>query len=67
MHNISKTGTDRYTIIIEQNVRFQVGIYCEKFQTDEIDNGRPAATFDFNKERRDEIAVFLIFDIVVQN
>ena len=34
------------TIIIEQNVEFQVGIYLEKFRLDQIQNGRPAATYD---------------------
>ena len=27
---------------------FQVGIYHEKIQLDLVQNGRPAATFDFN-------------------
>ena len=27
---------------------FQVGIYCEKCQLDQIQDGRPAATLDFN-------------------
>ena len=31
----------------KQNVLFQVGIYCEQFQPDQIKKGRPAATFDF--------------------
>ena len=46
MRNIWKTGTDRYTITIEQNVQFQVGVYHEKCRLDQIQNGRPAATFD---------------------
>ena len=29
-------------------MRFQVGIYCEKCQLDQIQDGRPEATFDFN-------------------
>ena len=31
---------------MEQNVQFQVEIYHEKFQLDQIQNGRPAATSD---------------------
>ena len=44
--NIWKTGPDSWTITIEQNVQFQVGIYHEKFQHEKIQNGRPAATSD---------------------
>ena len=29
-------------------MQFQVGIYHEKIQLDQIQNGRPAATFDLN-------------------
>ena len=29
-------------------MRSQVGIYCEKLQPNQIQNGRPTATFDFN-------------------
>ena len=31
---------------MEQNVQFQVGIYHDKFQFDQIQNGRPATTSD---------------------
>ena len=34
--------------MINQNVQFQVGIYHEKIKLDQIENGRPAATLDFN-------------------
>ena len=33
---------------IEQNVQFQVGVCHEKTVLDQIQNGRPVATFDFN-------------------
>ena len=33
-------------LLLEQNVQFQVGIYHEKFQLDQIQNGRPAANSD---------------------
>ena len=35
-------------ITIEQNGQFHVGIYHEKIQLDQIQNGRPAAISDFN-------------------
>ena len=35
-------------ITIRRNVLFPVGIYHEQFQSDQIQNCRPAATFDFN-------------------
>ena len=46
MRNIWKTGPDSWTITIEQNLQLQVGIYHEKFHLDQIQNSRPAATFD---------------------
>ena len=46
MRNIWKTRPDSYTITIKQNVQFQVGIYHDKFQLDQIQNGRPAADSD---------------------
>ena len=48
---IWKTGPDSQTITAEQNVQFQVGIYYEKFQLDQIQNGTLAATFDFNMRK----------------
>ena len=48
MLNIWKTGPDSYTITIEQNVQFQVGIYHEKCPFDQLQNDRPTATFVFN-------------------
>ena len=44
MRNIRKTRPDSSTITIEQNVQFQVGIYHEKIQLDQIQNCQPAAT-----------------------
>ena len=44
MRNIWKTEPESWTITIEQNVQFQVGIYHEQFQHDKIKNGPPAAT-----------------------
>ena len=46
MRNIWKTGSDSYTITIEQNVQFQVGICHEKIKHEKFKNGRPAATSD---------------------
>ena len=46
MPNKWKTVPDRYTITIEQNVQFQVGICCEKYQLDQIENDRLSATFE---------------------
>ena len=44
LRNILKSGPDSWTITIEQNVKFHLGIYHENFQLDQIKNGRPAAT-----------------------
>ena len=46
MRNIWKTGSDSLIITMEQNVQFQVGIYHEKFQLEQSQNDRPAATSD---------------------
>ena len=48
MRNILKTGPDSWTITIEQNVQFQIWIYNEKMQLDQIQNSRPVSTFDLN-------------------
>ena len=41
--NIMKTAQDIYTIIIKQIVRFQERMHFEKFQLDQIKNGRLSA------------------------
>ena len=46
MRNIWKIGPDSLIITMEQNVQFQVGIYHEKFQLEQRQNGTPAATSD---------------------
>ena len=38
-----ETRLDSYSITTEQNVQFQAGIYHEKIQLDQIQNGRLAA------------------------
>ena len=38
-----KTSQDSYTITIKQIVRFQERMHLEKFQVDEIQNGRLSA------------------------
>ena len=46
MHIIWKTGPVPGPLYIEQNVQFQVGIYHEKIQHDQIQKSRPAANSD---------------------
>ena len=41
--NIMKTAQDSYTITIKQIVRFQERMHLEKFQFDQIQNGRLSA------------------------
>ena len=52
VRNIWKTGPDSctFTCLLSNKMcsYFQVGIYHEKFQLDQIQIGRPTATFDFN-------------------
>ena len=48
MPDILKTVLDSLTIIMKQNVLFQVGICLEKFQLDQIQNSRPLAIMYFN-------------------
>ena len=38
-----KTAKDSYTITVKQIVRFQERMHLEKFQVDQILNGRPSA------------------------
>ena len=40
LRNIMKTVQDSYTITIKQIVRFQERMHLEKFQLDQIQNGR---------------------------
>ena len=40
LRNIMKTVQDSYTITIKQIVRFQERMHFEKFQLDQIQNGR---------------------------
>ena len=47
MPNMRQTVQDSYTITIKQNVRFQGGICSEKYQLNQIQNGRLSATIDF--------------------
>ena len=48
MPDIWQNVPDSLTITIKQNVRFQVGICSEKFQLDQIKNGRLSAIINFN-------------------
>ena len=43
LRNIMKTAQDSYTITIKQTVRFQERMHFEKFQLDQIQNGRLSA------------------------
>ena len=40
LRNIMKTPQDSYTITIKQIVRFQERMHFEKFQLDQVQNGR---------------------------
>ena len=40
LRNIMKTAQDSYTITIKQIVKFQERMHFEKFQLDQIQNGR---------------------------
>ena len=40
LRNIMKTAQDSNTITIKQIVRFQVRMHFEKFQLDQVQNGR---------------------------
>ena len=44
-----KTVQDSYTITIKQIVRFQERMYFEKFQLDQIQNGRLSAIIHLNR------------------
>ena len=49
LRNIMKTAQCSYTITIKQNVRFQEKIHFEKFQLDEIQNGRLLAIIHLDR------------------
>ena len=43
-----KTAPDSYTIIMKQIVRFQERVYFEKFQLDQVQNGRQSSIIHFH-------------------
>ena len=43
LRNIMKTAQDSYSITIKQIVRFQEKMHFEKFQLDQVQNGRRLA------------------------
>ena len=49
LQNIMKTAQDSYTITIKQIVRFQEGMHFEKFQLDQIQNGRLSAIIHLDR------------------
>ena len=49
LRNIMKTAHDNYTITIKQIVRFQEGMHFEKFQLDQIQNGRLSAIIHLDR------------------
>ena len=49
--NIMKTAQDSYSITIKQIVRFQERMHLEKFQIDEIQNGRLLAIIHLRPEQ----------------
>ena len=49
LRNIMKTAQDSYTITIKQIVRFQERMNFEKFQLDQIQNGRLSAIIHLDK------------------
>ena len=48
LRNIMKNAQDSYTITIKQIVRFQERMHFEKFQLDQVQNGRQWAIIDFH-------------------
>ena len=48
LRNIMKTAQDSYTITIKQIVRFQERMLFEKFQLDQVQNGRQSAVIHFH-------------------
>ena len=49
LRNIMKTAQDSYTITIKQIVRFQERMHLEKFQVDQIQNGRLSAIIHLDR------------------
>ena len=49
LRNIMKTAQDSYTITIKQIVRFQEKMHFEKFQLDQIQNGRLSAILHLDR------------------
>ena len=49
LRNIMKTAQDSYTINIKQIVRFQERMHFEKFQLDQVQNGRLLAIIHLDR------------------
>ena len=49
LRNIMKTAQDSYTITIQQIVRFQERMHFEKFQLDQVQNGRLLAIIHLDR------------------
>ena len=49
LRNIMKTTQDSYTITIKQIVRFQERMHFEKFQLDQVQNGRLLANIHLDR------------------
>ena len=49
LRNIMKTAQDSYTITVKQIVRFQEMMDFEKFQLDQIQNGRLSAIIHLDR------------------
>ena len=49
LRNIMKTAQDSYTITIKQIVRFQERMHFEKFQLDQVQNGRLLAIIHLDR------------------
>ena len=49
LQNIMKTAQDSYTITIKQIVRFQERMHLEKFQLEQIQNGRLSAIIHLDR------------------
>ena len=52
LRNIMKTAEDSYNITIKQIVRFQERMHFEKFQIDQIKNGRISAIIHLDRPAR---------------
>ena len=48
LRNIMRIAQDSYTIAIKQIVRFQGRMHFEKFQLDQVQNGRTSAIIHFH-------------------